>query len=61
MFATCIDDHFAIYKMENNGTFNEIFRYKTLDYFDIDIYLSVCKFSETGDYFAAGTSHGYVK
>jgi hypothetical protein len=61
LFAVCLDDHFAIFKMETNGTFNEIFRYKALDYFDIDIYLSVCKFSESGQYFAIGTSDGYIK
>jgi hypothetical protein len=61
IFATCLDDQLAFFKMENNGAFNEIFRYKVLDYCDETIFLSVCKFSESGNYFAAGTSDGYLK
>jgi len=62
MFLVCMDNLIVFFKFnENDGTFNEIYRIKTMDFFDFDLYQTCCTLSKSGKYLACGTSDGNLK
>jgi hypothetical protein len=62
LFCACIDNITVFYLLDvNNGTFKEIKRLTVMDYFDPDVYLSVCRLDNKGKYFASGSTDGILK
>jgi hypothetical protein len=62
MFVVCIDNFCVFYKLNaSDGTFKEVHRLKTMDHADIYRYNTICKFNDSGDMVATGTSDGLLK
>ena len=62
LFCTAIDNFTVFYHLDiNNGSFREIARLQVIDFYDPDIYQTVCVFDATGKYFASGTTDGTLK
>ena len=62
LFCTCIDNMTVFYTLDcSTGVFNEIMRLKVMDFFDGDVYQSVCRLDNKGKYFASGTTDGILK
>lgn len=62
IFCTCVDNVTIFYKLDTStGVFIEIYKLKVIDYYDADIYQSVCKFDNKGIFFAGGTTDGILK
>ena len=62
LFCTCIDNMTVFYNLDvSTGVFNEICRLKVMDFFDGDIYQSVCRLDNKGKFFAGGTTDGNLK
>lgn len=61
-FCTCIDNLTVLYELNiQSGQFNEIFRLRVLEYFDLDVYLNLAKFDISGNYLGVGTTDGALK
>jgi hypothetical protein len=62
IFCTCIDNLTVFYQLDiSNGVFQEICRLRVMDFFDAEIYQSVCKLDDMGSFFASGTTEGNLK
>lgn len=61
MFSVCIDNIAVLYRLKANGSFEEAFRLKALDYFDGDLYLNLSRFDNSGKYLATGSTSGGIK
>jgi len=62
LFCTCIDNVTVFYLLDPiNGKFKELKRLCAMDYFDPDIYQSVCRLDSNGSFFASGSTDGVLK
>jgi len=62
MFVVCMDNLIVFYILnENDGSFSEIYRIKTMEFFDFDLYQTCCVLSKSGNILACGTSDGNLK
>lgn len=62
LFLVCMDNLIVFYKLNlNDGTFKEIYKIKSMEYFDFEIYLTCCSISNSGKIVTSGSSDGNLK
>ncbi len=62
IFSTCVDNITIFYKLDSaTGVFSEIYRFKVMEFYNDDLYQSVCRFNNNGKLFASGSTDGTLK
>jgi len=62
LFSTCMDNVTVMFKFNTrDGTFDEVSRIVVSNYYDTDVYQSVCRFDNKGVYLGTGTTDGVLK